>query len=351
MLHSFRRIAGVLLALSWVSYPLDGVALPDRVALGVAAEVGNISAIRSWLDEGMDPNTEADRIGTGLMIGAWEGNIALMELFLARGADINRVNRHGEQALQLAAWKGQMAAVKWLLERGASLNRNGKQWSALHYAVFAGHSEVARYLMDKGADINGKAPNGATPIMMAAREGKEDLAKALIEAGADLRPVTDRGDTVLTFAMRNNHLRIAKMVTTSEGYSQAIAAPPKSFGPPIRSQPPTSEVLTLLQLLREAEANGEPTVAIRQALMNTLDRLARERPKPVQKEVRANNAGPNSGNPLIMKHAVPRSADMAMPAKPVAPKLTITASRKTSRERVELLTGDLNRAESPLPRH
>ena len=103
--------------------------------LGAAVEAGDIGAARSWLDQGMDPNMEADRVGTSLMIGAWEGNIAMMELFASRGADVNRVNRYGEQALQLAAWRGNLDAVRWLLDHGASTRRKGKDWSAMHYAV------------------------------------------------------------------------------------------------------------------------------------------------------------------------------------------------------------------------
>jgi len=123
------------LLIVWLAAVPVWAALPDPVALGVALEMGNVDAARRWLDEGLDPNKEADRIGTGLMIGAWEGNLAMMELFLSRGADIHKVNRHGEQALQLAAWRGRTEAVRWLLDRGATVNRGGKAWSALHYRV------------------------------------------------------------------------------------------------------------------------------------------------------------------------------------------------------------------------
>ena len=112
--------------------PLARAELPDPVAFGVAMELGDRDKARRWLDEGLPPNFLADRIGTGLMIGAWEGNIPLMEVFVQHGADVNFANARGEQALQMAAWKGQKDAVAWLLDHGAAPSRRGKEWSALH---------------------------------------------------------------------------------------------------------------------------------------------------------------------------------------------------------------------------
>ncbi len=257
-------------------------ALPDPAAFGVAVELGKVDLARTWLDEGLPPDSEADRVGTGLMIGAWEGNIPIMELFLSRGADIHRVNRHGEQALQLAAWRGQIEAVRWLLEHGADLNRDGKAWSALHYAVFAGHDAVARLLIERGADVNARAPNDATVLMMAAREGREPLARALVEAGADTRLKNDRGDTAFSWAMRNGNLRIASFVSPPAEFAEAVKAPPERYAPSRKSVPAPSEITRLLKQLREAEAAGQPAEALRLALMEAIEKFRKEA-KPLDK--------------------------------------------------------------------
>ncbi|HZV54297.1 MAG TPA: ankyrin repeat domain-containing protein [Rhodocyclaceae bacterium] len=306
-----KPLRGVGVALVLAAAPAWAV-LPDPVTLGVAVEVGNIDAARRWLDEGLDPNSEADRVGSGLMIAAWEGNVPMMELFLTHGADIHKTNRHNEQALQLAAWRGHVGAVRWLLDHGASVSRDGKAWSALHYAVFAGHGEIANLLMARGADVNARAPNDATVLMMAAREGREELAKNLVDAGADPRLTNDRGDTALTWAMRNGNFRIAKMVTTTEIFAQAVKAPPESFGPAKKSVPAPSEITELLRQLREAEANGQPTEALRAALMTAIERF-RTASTPL-------NAGANK-----------RTASDPRPT------LLITASRKSGDERAEVV--------------
>ncbi len=293
--------------------------LPDPVAFGAAVELGNIDAARRWLDEGLDPNTEADRIGTGVMIAAWEGNLPMMELFLARGADLGATNRHGEQALQLAAWRGHIEAVRWLLDRGASVNRTGQEWSALHYAVFAGHGKVAQLLMERGAEINARAPNDATVLMMAAREGREELAKALIDAGADPRLANDRGDTALSWAMRYGNFRIAKLVSSAEGFSQAVQAPPEVFGPPRKSVPAPSEISELLQKLRQAETSGESTAALRLALMEAIDRFRKESSR--------------ENTPLAAKSKKQKRTSAGQ-----RPTLVITASRKSGGERAEVVS-------------
>jgi hypothetical protein len=271
-----RKLLKLLALLACLAVTPARAALPDPVAFGVAIEAGDIDAARKWLDEGLPPNFLADRIGSGLMIGAWEGNIAMMELFHARGADVHQTNRYGEQALQLAAWKGRLEAVRWLLERGAAVNRPGKEWGPLLYAVFAGHREVARLLLARGADVNAQAPNGSTVLMMAAREGHEDLAEALIEAGADPRPANDWGDTALTWAMRQGNLRIAKRVSSAEEFARAAKAPPEAFGKAQRSEPAPPEIADLLRQLRLAEAMGKPTEEMRRALFNAIAAFKKE---------------------------------------------------------------------------
>jgi hypothetical protein len=305
-------LRGLCLAWALLAGPATAV-LPDPVTLGVAIETGDLVRAQRWLDEGMDPNMIADRVGSGLMIAAWEGNVPMMELFLARGADVHKTNRLGEQALQLAAWRGHTEAVRWLLDHGAKVNRDGRGWSALHYAVFAGQRDIAQLLMARGADVNARAPNDASVLMMAAREGQEELAKALLDAGADPRLANDRGDTALTWAMRQGNFRIAKLVSSAEAFAQAVKAPPESFGKAKRSVPAPSEITELLRQLRQAEAAGQPTEKLRQALMEAIARFKQEA---------TDLSGKGKKKPA-------RAAEK--------PALVITASRKGSGERAEVV--------------
>ena len=270
-----RCTAIAALALLLVAAPARA-ALPDPVRFSLTIELGNIAAVRAWLDEGLDPNFLGDRIGTGLMIAAWEGNLEMMELLLSRGADINATNTRDEQALMHAAWKGRLDAVRWLLDRGARINRPGKQWSALHYAVFAGHEDVAQLLIDRGADVNARSSNGSSVLMMAAREGREAVAKTLLALGADTGTANDRGEDALLWALRHERIRIAALVGSPERLAEAVRRP-RDPAAPMRSRPIPERIETLLKEMRAAEAEGRLTEEMRTAYRTALAELEKTR--------------------------------------------------------------------------
>ena len=210
---------------------------PDSVAFGNRVESSDIGQVRAWLDAGLDPDYFADRIGTGLMIAAWNGDLPMMELLVARGADVNKVNALGEQALMHAAWRGNAGAIKWLLAKGARINRDPMNWSALHYAVFAGHDKAAALLLDHGADINARSTNGSSVLMMAVYEGHEALVKQLLARGADRNLKNDRDEGALEWAFKYRRLGIARLVAAPQEFVAAANQPKTRWGDPVRSQP------------------------------------------------------------------------------------------------------------------
>lgn len=249
--------------------------VPDPIEFGITVERGDTRTVKRWLDEGLDPEYQADKLGTGLMIAAWNGNIDMMALFVERGANPRRSNRNGEQPLQLAAWGGYSEAVQWLLERGAVLNRGDFSWGALHYAVFNGHNKLSQQLIERGAEVNARSPNGSTPLMLAAREGREDLAKVLLESGADPRVKNDWGDSALTLAMRYDHYRVGKMISSPEEFAVAVKATKESFGEPSRAVAAPSRIEDLLREMRAAEAKGLWTDGLRKELQAAAESLRR----------------------------------------------------------------------------
>jgi len=236
------------LALIGLFTAAEAAVQPDRTHFRIQIEVGNIEQAKEWLAAGLDPNYQGDRIGSGLMVAAWEGNIPLMELFLAKGADVNLKNSLGETALMHAAWKGRTQAMQWLLDHGAEVNQGEMQWSALHYAVFAGHRELAKTLVAKGADVNARSTNGSSVLMMAVYEGHEDLTAWLIGQGADRTVRNEWGDGAVEWAMKFDRLKIARMIVDADTFAKVASAPKESWGSTRRSEPASDELKRMLRL-------------------------------------------------------------------------------------------------------
>jgi ankyrin repeat protein len=90
---------------------------------------------------------------------------------------------------------------------------NQKGWTALHYAAAAGSMEITTILLDKHAYIDAETPSGMTPLMIAAREGQEDVVALLLDQGADAT-LKDGGFhlTAAEFATKADKPWIAKTI-------------------------------------------------------------------------------------------------------------------------------------------
>ncbi|MDR1995818.1 ankyrin repeat domain-containing protein [Azonexus sp.] len=251
--------------------------LPDPAAFANAMERGDLERAAAWLDAGLPPDFLGSRIGSGLMIGAWEGKIELMRLFISRGADINQANANGETALTLAAWRGNLEAARWLVERGARINVPARQWSPLHYAVLAGQTPVVDYLIAEGANINALSTNGSSVLMLAVYEGRQALAQKLIDLGADRTPRNDWGDGALEWAMRNNNLAIARILAEPEQFKAALNEPREKWGTPTGSLAMSEELQALLAMRGTLQERRMTTVAIDRRIAAERARIIRAR--------------------------------------------------------------------------
>lgn len=271
------RLIAVLMGLTF-ALAVQANELPDPIAFRVQLELGRIEKARQWLAAGLDANFMGDRIGSGLMIGAWEGNLALMELFVAHGADVNRANALGETALMHAAWRGHEEAVTWLLARGARPDQGDLRWGALHYAAFAGQRAIAERLLAAGARLDARTPNGSTALMMAIYEGRDDLAQWLVEQGAGVALRNDRGEGAIEWARKFNRPQLASLLVSK--LAEGPAPPPvvaPAAPPPVaaRSEPAPKEITELLAIREALAVRGMKLDEIDQRLAAARARYAR----------------------------------------------------------------------------
>ena len=70
------------------------------------------------------------------------------------------------------------------MQRGAAINRDG--WSPLHYAAAGEDERMVAWLLQRAAEVNATAPNGNTPLMMAAQTGASASVEMLLAKSADV---------------------------------------------------------------------------------------------------------------------------------------------------------------------
>jgi uncharacterized protein len=178
-----------------------------------SAAEGDQKAFGLFLAAGFDVNTPNNAGYTGLMVASERGRPDIIKLLLDHKADPNAAGRDGVTALMLAAENNQPEIVKLLLGRGADPNRQDKNgWTAVLKAAYQGNAkcieilashskleldrallvatlmerkDAVKILLDSGAEVDFRASDGRTPLILAAGKGNKDIVQLLLQAGAD----------------------------------------------------------------------------------------------------------------------------------------------------------------------
>ena len=168
--------------------------------------------------------------------------------FLQRGMDVNSVEEYRGESMLMTALRNKSMRVVDLLLQVPDLNINARAkngdtalmvasflgnadavrkiiargaevnqpgWTALHYAAANGSVEAIALLLEHHAYIDTESPNKTTPLMMATRFGKLDAARLLIGEGADLTLKNDLGMTALDFAKESQHGDLTELLQQS----------------------------------------------------------------------------------------------------------------------------------------
>jgi uncharacterized protein len=170
-----------------------------------AVKLDDADTVQTLLGQGFDPNSVDDKGQVPLYLGLRDGSFKVCTVLLNHPQTrIDQANAVGETPLMMAALRGQTEWAGRLLDRGARLNGadNGERpgWTALHYAAAAPDAKTVALLLGRGARVDVRAPNGTTPLMMAAQYGPEDAVRQLLQKGADPRLKNDLGLTAADFA-------------------------------------------------------------------------------------------------------------------------------------------------------
>lgn len=178
-----------------------------------AVQVDHPEMVQSLLARGLDPNiVEEQRGESGLMLALRNGSMRVFNVLL-NAPSID---------IEIKARNGDTALMiaAYTANRSAvdALLAKGAEvnrpgWTALHYAAAAGDNDIVARLLEKSAYIDAESPNKTTPIMMAARGGHIMTVKLLLDEGADALLKNEVGMTAIDFAVKSGHQDIADGLT------------------------------------------------------------------------------------------------------------------------------------------
>ncbi len=180
--------------------------------ISLACINGNATMLEKLLEAGADPNRSLPEGETALMTAARTGRVSAVTLLIEHGAAVNVTEQwRGQTALMWAAAEGHAAVVQALIDHGADITvRSGRSdkalvspplargtgtlaapespadgLSAFLFAVRGGHLDAARILADAGANIEDRAPNGSSALIVAIDNRNYELAAWLLDRGVD----------------------------------------------------------------------------------------------------------------------------------------------------------------------
>ncbi|WP_172834244.1 ankyrin repeat domain-containing protein [Nitrospira japonica] len=205
-----RIYGGVAADIHWIRYEYrskttSNIPLPLDIPLSFAA------------DTVLLPLTVYEQFFIGaLPVAAEKGDLTAVKLMLEKGENVESRDSWGHSALMSAAWAGHDEIVQVLLENGGAINGKTRQGlTPLFYAVLNGHTATARRLLDQGADPNSLWSGETTPLMVAAGKGNKELVDALIAKGADVNARGMFQFTPLIHAAMEGHTETVQVLLTN----------------------------------------------------------------------------------------------------------------------------------------
>jgi uncharacterized protein len=224
-----------------------------------SAAEGDQKALGLFFAAGFDVNTPNTAGYTGLMVASERGRPDIIKLLLDHKADPNVTGRDGTSALMLASENNQPEIVKSLIGRGADPNRQDNNgWTALLKAAYQGNAkcieilashtkleldrallvatlmerkDAVKALLDNGAEVDFRASDGRTPLILAAGKGNRDIVELLLQAGADASLTDQAGQTAQAVAAAKGFNDIAELLRHApapSGTPVAVASPSAS---------------------------------------------------------------------------------------------------------------------------
>jgi len=161
----------------------------------MAAIKGSATVSALLLDKGARVDIRDADGATALHRAVEYGHTGILDLLLASKADINARAMQGYTPLLIASVRGFPEIVELLVTKGADgevINEDGL--NALHIAIsYTDSIQTVERLIAGGTDVNASAPEGNTPLHIAASRNKIEIVRLLLAARAEINARTEDG--------------------------------------------------------------------------------------------------------------------------------------------------------------
>ncbi len=187
--------------------------------LVLAAQVGDLSAIRLLLDSGANVDHSGTRGKSPLTAALLAGQLPAAEVLLQAGAELGGEDNFHRSPV-LAAVTGSILhdrpeILRFVLERGAPptrTNHRDNRNSPLAVAAGSGRLELARMLLDAGVAPDEPHQQDATPLRQAIAGGHLEMVRLLLSRGAAVNHRNARNQTPLDYARECDHRDIEALL-------------------------------------------------------------------------------------------------------------------------------------------
>ena len=215
--------------------------------LHAAAAVGNVEAVKKFIDEEQSINVKHPRDGyTPLHEAVRKGHADMVQVLLGAGADLFLRDKNQATALDVALEKGHAEIAKTIKRAGGITNLDTKPF--LKSAVSSGNTEmvgiITEYLIENGRKVNrsiyssinynindfsyyatvGGEIFGTSLLHVAAANGYTEIARHLVQAGAYVMARNDDRQTPIDLAREQGHDNLARMLASAVALREAAVA-------------------------------------------------------------------------------------------------------------------------------
>ena len=165
----------------------DPASFYRKSPLHCAAEMGKVDVMKVLVDHNANPEAKARWGWTPIFYAVMSDNKDAVQFLLQMHHGVLEEDQDGWTPLHLAAEDTKLKVMGVILDADpAALERRIRSGRNPLHLAFAS-KDSALWLLERKANMNAKADEGLTTLMMTAGDGIDDIVMLLLSRGADLR--------------------------------------------------------------------------------------------------------------------------------------------------------------------